>query len=88
MEILQTNKFRKAYKKLTKIQLNDVNLAIREIIKDPTIGEQKVGDLSWLKVYKFRSLKQLILLGYSTDKEKLTFVDIGSHENFYRDLKK
>ena len=30
------------------------------------------------------------LLGYNiekTDKVLLTFVDIGSHENFYRDLK-
>lgn len=87
MIVLQTNKFRKAYKKLTKNQLNDINLAIREVIQDPTIGEQKVGDLSWLRVYKFKCAKQLVLLGYFLNKEELTFIDLGSHENFYRDLK-
>lgn len=87
MEILQTNKFKKAYKKLTKTQLSDINLAIHEVIKNPTIGEQKLGDLSWLRVYKFKCAKQLVLLGYSLNKEELTFIDLGSHENFYRDLK-
>lgn len=87
MEILQTNKFKKAYKKLTKAQLGDINLAIHEVIKDPTIGEKKVGDLSWLRVYKFKCTKQLVLLGYSLNNEELTFIDLGSHENFYRDLK-
>jgi hypothetical protein len=36
-------------------------------------------------------LGQLALLGYSVSDEGeviLTFVDVGSHENFYRDLKK
>jgi hypothetical protein len=34
--------------------------------------------------------KQLTLLGYSYEEEDiltLTLVDVGSHENFYRDLK-
>jgi mRNA-degrading endonuclease RelE of RelBE toxin-antitoxin system len=90
MEIIQTNRFRKAYKKLTKNQLTAVNEAIRIIVASPQIGEQKIGDLSWLKVYKFKCLGQLMLLGYSVDKGKiaLTLIDIGFHENFYRDLKK
>jgi mRNA-degrading endonuclease YafQ of YafQ-DinJ toxin-antitoxin module len=90
MNIIQTNRFKKAYKKLTKNQLMAVNEAIHLVIANPQIGEQKVGDLSWLRVYKFKCLNQLMLLGYSTDKRQitLTLVDIGSHENFYRDLKK
>lgn len=87
MKILQTNRFKKSYKKLTKTQLNDINLAIREIIKNLTIGEQKVRDLSWLRVYKFKCAKQLVLVGYSLNNEELTFIDLGSHENFYRDFK-
>jgi len=32
---------------------------------DPLLGEQKKGDLHFLRVYKFKMLKQLTLLGYS-----------------------
>jgi mRNA-degrading endonuclease RelE of RelBE toxin-antitoxin system len=41
MEIVQTLRFKKAYKKLAKNQLATVNEAIRTIVKDPRIGEQK-----------------------------------------------
>lgn len=91
MEIVQTNRFQKAYKKLHQNQLTAVNKAIRAVINDPGIGEQKKGGLSWLRVHKFKMLGQLFLLGYSVEKKNkivLTLVDIGSHENFYRDLKK
>jgi mRNA-degrading endonuclease RelE of RelBE toxin-antitoxin system len=89
VEIVQTNRFKKAYKKLHSNQLVEVNKAIKTVIKNPDAGEQKKGSLSWLRVYKFKVLGQLTLLGYSFEKKEkviLTFVDIGSHENFYRDL--
>ena len=90
MKIVQTNRFKKVYKKLHSNQLTEINIAIDEVIKNPDIGEKKKGSLSWLRVYKFNVLGQLTLLGYSIDRKDkivLTFVDIGSHENFYRDLK-
>ena len=89
MEVIQTNRFQKAYKKLHSNQLIEVNKAIKTIIKNPYIGEQKKGNLSWLRVYKFKVQSQLTLLGYNIEKKGeivLTLVDIGSHENFYRDL--
>ena len=89
MKVVQTNRFKKAYKKLHKNQLNEVNKAIDAIIKNPEIGEQKKGNLSWLRVYKFNVLKQQNLIGYSLTKKDeivLTFVAFGSHENFYRDI--
>ena len=89
MEILQTDRFKKAYKKLHSNQLAEVNKAINEVIKNPEIGERKKGNFSWLRVYKFTVLGHLTLLGYNMEKNAkivLTFVDIGSHENFYRDL--
>jgi mRNA-degrading endonuclease YafQ of YafQ-DinJ toxin-antitoxin module len=86
VEIIQTNRFKKAYKKLHPNQLVEVNKAIETIINNPDIGEQKKGSLSWLRVYKCKVLGQLTLLGYSFEKAALTLVDIGSHENFYRDL--
>jgi len=89
VEILQTNRFKKAYKKLHPNQLAGVNMAIETIAGNPDIGEQKKGNLSWLRVYKFKVLGQLTLLGYSVEKNGkivLTLVSIGPHENFYRDL--
>ena len=86
MDIIQSNRFKKAYKKLHTNQLGEINDAIETVIKNPGIGEQKKGNLSWLRVYKFMVLKQLTLLGYSVEGNTLTFVAIGSHENFYRDL--
>ncbi|GHV84152.1 hypothetical protein AGMMS50212_14920 [Spirochaetia bacterium] len=88
MEIKQTKRFSKAYKKLHANQLADVNNAIASVIASPEIGEQKKGDLAWLRVYKFPVLNQLTLLGYEYTEAALTFVDLGAHENFYRDLKK
>ena len=91
MEIIQTNRFEKAYKKLHSNQLVEVNKAIKAVIENPYIGELKKGGLAWLRVYKFKVLGQLTLLGYNVEKIDeiiLTLVNIGSHENFYRDFKK
>lgn len=90
MKIVQTNRFEKAYKKLHKNQLEDVNKAIQEIIDSPEIGVQKKGDLADIRVYKFKMVNQLTLIAYWYDGEELvlTFIAIGSHENFYRDIKR
>jgi len=52
--------------------------------------QQKRGDLDFLQVYKFRMNNQLTLLAYSYEEEiiTLTLLDVGSHENFYRDIKR
>lgn len=91
MKILQTNRFRKAYKNLHSNQLPPVNQAIADVIEDPDVGERKIGDLSWLRIHKFKLSGQLMLLGYSiedTQEVILTFIDLAPHENFYRDLKR
>jgi mRNA-degrading endonuclease YafQ of YafQ-DinJ toxin-antitoxin module len=91
VEIVQTNWFKKVYKKLHANQIEGVNAALRTVIATPTIGEQKAGDLSWLRVYKFPLVDKQMLLGYQFDdagEGTLNFVDLGVHENFYRDLKK
>jgi len=54
MQVTQTNKFSKSYKKLFPNQLPETNEAINKIISNPEIGEQKQGDLSWLRVYKYK----------------------------------
>ena len=89
MQILQKPSFQKAYKKLKPNQKKDADSAIDAIISCPTIGVQKKADLSGVFVHKFRMVNQLTLIAYTFDDNclVLTFLAIGSHENFYRDLK-
>ncbi len=86
---LQTPTFKKAVKKLHQNQKKDLDKAIKELADDPHLGEQKKGDLSFLRVYKFKMNKQLTLLGYSYEDGTVTLelMALGSHENFYRDVK-
>jgi len=88
MEITQSGRFKKSYKRLHPNQLPETNEAIREIISNPEIGEKKHGDLSWLRVYKYKCLNFLTLIAYSIENENLTFIALGPHENFYRDIKR
>lgn len=88
--VLQTPSFRKAVKKLHKNQKADLDAAVKDLMEDPLLGEQKKGDLSFMRVYKFNMVKQLTLLGYSYEDNSvvLELLTFGSHENFYRDAKK
>lgn len=87
--VLQTPTFKKAVKKLHQNQKKDLDKAVKELIENPLLGDQKKGDLAFLRVYKFKMNKQLTLLGYSYENGTVTLelMALGSHENFYRDIK-
>jgi mRNA-degrading endonuclease YafQ of YafQ-DinJ toxin-antitoxin module len=87
--VLQAPSFKKATKKLHKNQKADLDQAIAFLIQQPLSGEQKKGDLAYLRVYKFKMVNQETLLGYSYEQNQLILelLSLGSHENFYRDLK-
>jgi len=85
MKAVVTPTFARALKKLFPNQKTEVDRAVELLLKDPFAGEQKVGNLSHVYVYKFKVLDQEWLLAYtqqSTDELKL--LTVGSHENFYR----
>jgi mRNA-degrading endonuclease RelE of RelBE toxin-antitoxin system len=90
IKLLQTPSFKKAVKKLHKNQKSDLDSAVKTLLVSPTIGEQKKGNLSFMRVYKFKMAKQLSLLGYSYEDGALVLelMTLGTHENFYRDAKK
>ncbi|PKG98103.1 type II toxin-antitoxin system RelE/ParE family toxin [Paraglaciecola sp. MB-3u-78] len=90
IKVLQTPSFKKAVKKLHKNQKSDLDSAVKTLLESPIIGEQKKGDLSFMRVYKFKMAKQLTLLGYSYEDGALVLelMTLGTHENFYRDAKK
>jgi len=88
--VLQTPTFKKAVKKLKPNQKSELDVAIKALMAKPSLGEQKKGDLAFLRVHKFKMNKQLTLLGYSFNDGTLTLelMALGSHENFYRDIKR
>ncbi|WP_416307518.1 type II toxin-antitoxin system RelE/ParE family toxin [Neptunicella sp. SCSIO 80796] len=88
--VLQTQNFNKAVKKLHQNQKKDLDSAVKVLMEEPMLGEPKKGDLSFLRVHKFKMVKQLTLLGYSYEDGTmvLELIALGSHENFYRDIKK
>ena len=88
VQVLQSAAFARAYKKLHKNQKVDVDDAVEVIIKTPDIGEPKRGDLAGVYVHKFKSNSQLMLLAYEYDPKTRMLLLLGSHENFYRDLKR
>ena len=89
INIYETRRFEKTLKKLTEVQLKIVEDEIDRIIEEPEIGEVKKGDLSYLRVHKFKMNNQQVLLGYSwiENKVELCLLHLGSHENFYQEMK-
>lgn len=90
MIVLTTPRFDRAIKKILPAEKKALDLAVKEVIHHPLKGEMKKGDLSGIQVYKFRYLKQQMLLAYSVslDGTQLVLIGYGVHENFYRDLKR
>ena len=89
MRLLVTPTFSRAIKKLRPGQKAELDEAVRAIAENPVLGEAKVGDLAGVRVFKFRLSNQLCLLAYTqVDEETIKLLALGSHENFYRDLKR
>jgi len=90
MKILQTPTFSRQVKKLHINQKKELDLAIMEVFANPLAGDMKKGDLHGVQVFKFSMVKQLTLIAYEYDEieNELTLLSLGSHENFYRDLKR
>ncbi len=88
VEVLQSAAFARAYKKLHQNRKTDVDRAVSLITENPLVGEPKKGDLSGVYVYKFQSQSQQTLLAYEFDPKTRYLLLLGTHENFYRDLKR
>ncbi|MDQ8206156.1 type II toxin-antitoxin system RelE/ParE family toxin [Coraliomargarita sp. SDUM461003] len=80
--------FGRKLKRLKKQEKKELDDAVLDISNDPDIGEAKAGDLAGVLVHKFKINKQLTLLSYTFDSNEINLLSFGSHENFYRDLKK
>ena len=90
MKVLQSAVFRRTIKKLHKNQKSGLDRAVRKLIKDPEAGQTKKGDRAGVRVYKFKVKTQQYLLAYTieTRKPTMTLLALGTHENFYRNIKR
>ncbi len=87
MKIYQSRSFEKKTKKLSKQDKSILDKEIREIAVNTAIGDEKKGDLKGIFVHKFKIKTTEYLLAYRIIKEDLELIMIGTHENYYRDLK-
>ncbi|MCK4837326.1 MAG: type II toxin-antitoxin system RelE/ParE family toxin [Desulfobulbaceae bacterium] len=87
MKIYQSRSFENKVKKFNKKEKTALDNEIKKIAQAPSTGIEKRGDLKGILVHKFKIQKQLYLLSYRTVSRDLELIMIGTHENFYRDLK-
>ena len=90
MRVIETRRFRQTSKRLHANQKRDLDIAVRAIMADTRIGLGKIGDLAGVRAHKFRMIGQVTLLAYvyAAEEDTLTLIDLGSHEDFYRDFKR
>ena len=88
ISVRQTAAFLRVYKKLHNNQKDAVDQAVAAIVTDPLVGEPKKGDLVGVYVYKFKCVRQQFLLAYEYDPMTQLLLLVGTHENFYRNLKR
>lgn len=86
--IRQMPQFKNTYKKLHVSQKQKVDAAIKTIVTNPKIGEEKKGDLAGIFVHKFRIHHQEMLLAYEWNLYDRLLLALGTHQNFYRNLKR
>ena len=91
--ILDTPSFNRVVKKIHARDKKDIDAVIRAIASNPAIGEEKKGDLLGIFVYKFKLNKHEVLLAYRLQPSKfkpqeLILLSLGSHENFYSNIKR
>ena len=87
MKIYQSRLFERKVKEMSKAEKDALDHEVRNIAEKPNIGEEKKGDLKGVFVHKFKLKTNLYLLAYRKSGTDLELVMIGSHENYYRDLK-
>jgi len=84
--------YKPPFKKFVKKQTRPLQLSIEDeiekIIENPAMGETKTGDLQGFRVHKFAFKKQKLLIAYRVSQTEILFYTVGTHENFYRTLKK
>ena len=93
LAVSATPSFSRIAKKLHARDKKVLDEAIKAVLSNPQMGEEKKGDLSGVFVYKFKLNHQETLLAYELQPHKnapteAMLLAVGPHENFYAALKR
>ncbi len=90
MRVQQSGIFDRRVKKLHADEKKALDRAVKAVMGEPSTGQMKVGDLAGVQVFKYKHKAQQYLLAHRFDANELvlTLLALGTHENFYRDLKR
>lgn len=88
-----TKSFERIVKKLHTKDKKVLDEAVKAVLADPLLGDEKRGDLVGVFVHKFKlnGLETLLAYELQPDKKKpstLVLLAVGPHENFYQQLKR
>ena len=91
--VTATPSFTRVAKKLHAKDKKVLDAAIKAVAADSALGLEKRGDLADVFVHKFKLNGQETLLAYGLRPDKvkpteLVLLAVGSHENFYEQLKR
>ena len=87
MKIKQSRSFERKVKRFKKQEKKILDKEVRKIFNNPTIRQEKKGDLRGVFVHKFKIHTLQYLLSYRFIGDDLELIMIGPHENYYRDNK-
>jgi mRNA-degrading endonuclease RelE of RelBE toxin-antitoxin system len=87
MKFYQSRSFEKKVKKMSKSEKDVLDQEVKRIAEDPSVGEEKKGELRGVFVHKFKLKATQYLLAYRRVGDDLELVMIGPYKNYYRDLK-
>ncbi|MFQ5827790.1 MAG: type II toxin-antitoxin system RelE/ParE family toxin [Candidatus Methylomirabilia bacterium] len=81
-------RFLKSKRRLPPASQEEIDSQVRELIENPLLGEAKTGVLKGVRVVKFKVGRQQYLLAclFFPKPNVIEVLDVGLHENFYRDL--
>lgn len=72
---------------MSRAEKDALDREVKRIAEDPSVAEEKKGDLRDVFVHKFKLKTTQYLLVYRRVGNDFEFAIIGPHENYYRDLK-
>jgi len=84
----QSTRFGKAKRRLRPKDQLTLDEEVKKIVENPIIGGMKTGALKGVRVLKFKTGPLQLLLAYEFNERRhvVELLDVGPHENFYRDL--
>ena len=87
MRIIQSRTFEKRVRRFRKQEKRILDQQVRKIVKNPSVGQEKRGELRGIFVHKFKiHATQYLLSCRMADADTLELIMIGPQENYYRDL--